>query len=332
MKKWLYVFLATLCLTGCGNSEVITTETEDDVEETVVESEYVEEIEDESTEIDSETEEYTYIELNQTMYAKQSVNVCDLPCAEGNILGGLTTNQEVTVTGQCNETSWYRIIFDDSVAYVSNNYLVNEKITEGNISNSVPEEYKECYDTDRDGLVSDAEIDAYDRRFYGEAPTPNNYRIILKAGYNQVLSLTNEYTGEVYYAVMVSAAEGYSYACDLLDRFLLDHGLRALSNGGGSMDQERVLAIYSNIVAIDCTINYDVHGDVTGWACGWPDIAEEVYGYTSMDVVTACCGVGTEHITFVEKPEGGHLSYCDCGEGYQVVVSYEQIKAVLGIQ
>lgn len=70
---------------------------------------------------------YTYTDLNQTMYAKQTVNVRDLPDQNGTKVGGLSTAQEVTVTGQCNETSWYRISYNGTEAYVSNNYLLTEK-------------------------------------------------------------------------------------------------------------------------------------------------------------------------------------------------------------
>lgn len=71
--------------------------------------------------------EYTYTDFDKTMYAKQTVNVRDLPATEGNKLGGLSSAQEVKVLGQCNETSWYKIEYNDSVGFVSNNYLVDEK-------------------------------------------------------------------------------------------------------------------------------------------------------------------------------------------------------------
>lgn len=71
---------------------------------------------------------YTYTDMSATMYAKSSVNVRDLPSTDGAKVGGLTTNQEVTVTGQCVETGWYRIQYKDSTAYVSNNYIVTEKV------------------------------------------------------------------------------------------------------------------------------------------------------------------------------------------------------------
>lgn len=72
--------------------------------------------------------QFTFTDLEQVMYAKSSVNVRDLPNTDGTKLGGLSTNQEVTVTGQCNETSWYRITYNGSEAFVSNKYLVTEKV------------------------------------------------------------------------------------------------------------------------------------------------------------------------------------------------------------
>lgn len=69
---------------------------------------------------------YTYTDLNKTMYAKSTVNVRSLPSTDGDKLGSLSKNQEVTVTGQCNETGWYRIKFNNSEACVSNKYLSDE--------------------------------------------------------------------------------------------------------------------------------------------------------------------------------------------------------------
>lgn len=60
------------------------------------------------------------------MYAKSSVNVRKSPSAEDEKLGSLSTAQEVTVTG-LTSTNWYRISYNDGIAYVSANYLQNEK-------------------------------------------------------------------------------------------------------------------------------------------------------------------------------------------------------------
>ena len=68
--------------------------------------------------------------MDAIMYAKQAVNVRSLPCTDGEKMGGLAYAQSVTVTGQCDETKWYRILYNGEVAYVSNNYLVAEKPVE----------------------------------------------------------------------------------------------------------------------------------------------------------------------------------------------------------
>lgn len=68
---------------------------------------------------------YTYTDMNATMYATSlaRVRVRAIPSADGFIVGILLPNQEVTVTGQCNETGWYRIEFDGETAYVNNEYI-----------------------------------------------------------------------------------------------------------------------------------------------------------------------------------------------------------------
>ncbi len=73
---------------------------------------------------------YTYTEMKTTMYAKQAVNVRNLPGTNGVKVGSLSANQEITVTGQCVETGWYRIIYNGTEAYVSNNYLTDTAIEE----------------------------------------------------------------------------------------------------------------------------------------------------------------------------------------------------------
>lgn len=72
--------------------------------------------------------EYTYTEMNATMYATQTVNVRNLPNTDGEKIGCLSTNQEITVLGQCNETSWYQFELDGQTAFVSNSYLSTEKV------------------------------------------------------------------------------------------------------------------------------------------------------------------------------------------------------------
>lgn len=71
---------------------------------------------------------YTYTDMDATKYAKSSVNVRNMPGTDGDKLGALSFNQEVKVTGQCNETGWYRIEYSGETAYVSDSYLVDNKV------------------------------------------------------------------------------------------------------------------------------------------------------------------------------------------------------------
>ena len=71
---------------------------------------------------------YTYTDMSATMYVQQTVNVRDLPDTSGNKLGSLSTNDEIAISGQCNETSWYRFEYNGSVAYVSNKYVGDNKV------------------------------------------------------------------------------------------------------------------------------------------------------------------------------------------------------------
>ncbi len=71
---------------------------------------------------------YTYTDISATMYATQTVNVRSLPNTDGEKMGSLSTNQEIAVTGQCNETGWYMFDYNGQTAFVSNSYLSTEKV------------------------------------------------------------------------------------------------------------------------------------------------------------------------------------------------------------
>lgn len=70
---------------------------------------------------------YTCTEMTQTMYAKSAVNVRDLPGTDGNKIGSLKASEEITVTGKCDQTGWYRFELNGTTAYVSDKYIVSEK-------------------------------------------------------------------------------------------------------------------------------------------------------------------------------------------------------------
>ena len=70
---------------------------------------------------------YTCTEMTQTMYAKSAVNVRDLPSTDGKKIGSLKASQEITVTGKCDQTGWYRFELNGTTGYVSDKYIVSEK-------------------------------------------------------------------------------------------------------------------------------------------------------------------------------------------------------------
>lgn len=167
MHKRLLTILATITLStalliGCGNKqeeipqatteEIVPEQTKKEATPTTEIAEptpeaTAEPVEEATTEPETETTEtaepepteeptpetepqaiYTYTDMSATMYAQQTVNVRDLPDTNGNKVGSLSTNDEITISGQCNETSWYRFEYNGSVAYVSNKYVGENKV------------------------------------------------------------------------------------------------------------------------------------------------------------------------------------------------------------
>lgn len=149
MKKRLVAAMFAvmmISLVGCGKAsepmpieatEVVEEVTETGTTETVEETTETTETVEEATETEAPAEEpvaeepassYSYTDLSQTMYAQSTVNVRDLPEQSGAKLGSLSTNQEVTVLGQCNETGWYKISYNGGEGFVSDSYLGSEKV------------------------------------------------------------------------------------------------------------------------------------------------------------------------------------------------------------
>ena len=123
---------------------------------------------------------YTYSELSQTMYAKSAVNVRDLPNTDGKKIGSLKASQEITVTGKCDQTGWYRFDWNNTTGYVSDKYIVSEKpavntvaantTTAGN-SNTAGNQYASNTGTDEFG-ISDAVIENF-MKTHGDGATGN---------------------------------------------------------------------------------------------------------------------------------------------------------------
>lgn len=119
---------------------------------------------------------YTYSELSQTMYAKSAVNVRDLPSTDGKKIGSLKASQEITVTGKCDQTGWYRFELNNTTGYVSDRYIVSEKPAVNTVAstgnnNAAGNQYASNTGTDEFG-ISDAVIENF-MKTHGDGATEN---------------------------------------------------------------------------------------------------------------------------------------------------------------
>lgn len=76
------------------------------------------------------TQGYTFTDTEPTdMWATTDVNMRTLPSTDGERILVVKNGKKVVVTGQCNETNWYRAEYDGQLGYISNKYLTEVKPT-----------------------------------------------------------------------------------------------------------------------------------------------------------------------------------------------------------
>lgn len=194
-----------ISLVGCGKASepktIETTEVVEEVTEEAVEAATEVEAQDEVADddvaekpvVDEEPAEeepaspYSYTELSQTMYAQSTVNVRDLPEQTGVKLGSLSTNQEVTVIGQCNETGWYKISYNGGEGFVSNSYLGTEKVAVKSKSSSATQSTSQApaqeatAETPAEAPAAEPEVQP------GEVDTSNAPTVDRQLGYGETL-------------------------------------------------------------------------------------------------------------------------------------------------
>lgn len=78
-----------------------------------------------------------FTEVNETVYATTSVNVRSSYSADSNKVGSLSAGASATRTG-VGDNGWSRIVYGDSMAYVSSDYLSTTKPTIAKPSTSTP--------------------------------------------------------------------------------------------------------------------------------------------------------------------------------------------------
>ena len=147
---------------------------------------------------------YTYSELSQTMYAKSAVNVRDLPSTDGKKIGSLKASQEITVTGKCDQTGWYRFELNNTTGYVSDKYIVSKKpavntvaanTTKAGNSNTAGNQYASNTVDDTFGITEE-QIENF-MKTHGEGATGNTTTTTNKDAYfdramaEQVFAMVN---------------------------------------------------------------------------------------------------------------------------------------------
>lgn len=63
------------------------------------------------------------------MHTTEPLFVRNFPSTKGGKIGVLLKNRDVTVTGICDESGWYRIDYDDGFGYISNEYVKSGSIS-----------------------------------------------------------------------------------------------------------------------------------------------------------------------------------------------------------
>lgn len=99
--------------------ETSSSETADQQDPTEPEQEDIEPEVSETVELVS----YTYTDLTQTLYAAAALNVRSGPSTDYGVIGGYAQGGAITVTGQCDQTGWYRVSYNGAIGYVSNQYV-----------------------------------------------------------------------------------------------------------------------------------------------------------------------------------------------------------------
>lgn len=68
---------------------------------------------------------FTFTDMDAVKYVKTSMNVRNLPTTNGEVITSLQKGDKVYITGQCNETNWYRFDYNGQVVYGSDEYLID---------------------------------------------------------------------------------------------------------------------------------------------------------------------------------------------------------------
>jgi len=108
------------------------------------------------TQVQESESEYFVTEFEAIKYATVAVNVRKGPDTTYEKLETLTMNQEVKVTGVCDENNWYQVEYNGVIGFVSSEYLADEKVSSWVVDLDVAETASQMIVVAADG--SDANV------------------------------------------------------------------------------------------------------------------------------------------------------------------------------
>lgn len=168
-KLTILAIVAMFAFAGCGLTDGDKESTEGTHNNTVTEQEQTGEPIDTESYIEEDTQDGLVQEEKEvTLYAQANVNIRSIPSTNGEKLGMLTTNQEVTGLGEAVD-GWQKIRYNEKIAYVSVKYLSQTKIEVTNTQTVDPQ--KQVDEITAEDLKLPADFD------------PNGIVVVIDAGH-----------------------------------------------------------------------------------------------------------------------------------------------------
>lgn len=75
------------------------------------------------------TVKWTVTRMDATLYSQANLRVRSGPNTTYDVVGSYSLNEQVIVTGKCEETGWYRVKYNGFTAYASCDYLAETKVS-----------------------------------------------------------------------------------------------------------------------------------------------------------------------------------------------------------
>ena len=236
--------------------------------------------------------EYTFEDLNKTMYCVERSNLRDMPSDDGNQVTKLSTGSAVKVTGICKETKYYRVEHEGKILYTTNSNLSDTKPVEKTPTvsqNTNTNTNTGSNSNNGNGSGSNTSSGNTNTETPAPTPTPTPEVACSHPGGHQVQRTdpSKSYTIDLSTGATITDTTGKCYQyktyyityCDLCGTVLRE----SLTDGGGQH--------YSNLLPrISPTCTTDGRAGGNSCPCGWCNEEPTVIPATGHNFVTEMTG------------------------------------------